>query len=454
MTASLAKRPAKRKSSKFYLSVDGPGVTDIFRTSFLGGNPSAAYRLVMESFEAMEATDVQLLLEGKRKLVGIARISTADTLELVDDNAKKHARLVKRIYAGRVRLDGAWWRPRATVSVVNQRDAEYAIRRGATESDDQLRTFAKERLAYYLQDGERVFEVSEPNEVTGALKRSPTFVIFEPCPEAPFWWKELPTAGAALKEFLAAGQKLEDRATDEPSAAAPSALQAFEEEQHAEDVVEQQERLEEIRWQAEEAAEKAKIAAWRDAILDQANGDFLELHLEDGTTRSVPRAPFVRWAFRHGALHHLAPPWKSVAPSGLKLPLDSSDHSDWMIGGGCDLGGYYGSALSRAADEASFRLVVETGTSSCVVLVEGRDQTGRIGGDIVVLPNLHPDHLPKLRLARAILTQAGGALAHLAQVALERQIPILLIPDALTRFPVGSRVTVRPSAGTVTLETF
>ena len=74
---------------------------------------------------------------------------------------------------------------------------------------------------------------------------------------------------------------------------------------------------------------------------------------------------------------------------------------------------------------------------------------GQIGGAIIVLPSLDPIHLEKLSQARGIITQAGGRLAHLAQVALERGVTIMLVSDAIDRFPEGQSVTLVPAEGRI-----
>lgn len=54
-------------------------------------------------------------------------------------------------------------------------------------------------------------------------------------------------------------------------------------------------------------------------------------------------------------------------------------------------------------------------------------------------------------VARAIITEVGGQVAHLAQVALEKNITVMRVPDACSRYLAGVRVRLEPSEGKIHL---
>lgn len=167
----------------------------------------------------------------------------------------------------------------------------------------------------------------------------------------------------------------------------------------------------------------------------------------DGRTFNVPRAPFYHWALRRTPFRHLAPEWKLCAASGWKLSGDDPWHTDWMIGAGIDLDESYKPEVRDASMDKMFEIQRAVAGFKVHVLVSGSTVEGIIGEDVIVLPDLSPEHLNKIRAARAIITERGGQLAHLAQVALERSIPILRVEDACQIFQQGRRVTVDPECG-------
>ncbi|AEE44556.1 PEP/pyruvate-binding domain-containing protein [Cellulomonas fimi] len=74
-------------------------------------------------------------------------------------------------------------------------------------------------------------------------------------------------------------------------------------------------------------------------------------------------------------------------------------------------------------------------------------------GDVLVCPWTDPGWTPLLHVAAAVVTEAGGVLAHAAIVARERGIPAVLgVTDATTALLDGTTVTVDGTAGTVTVQ--
>jgi len=73
-------------------------------------------------------------------------------------------------------------------------------------------------------------------------------------------------------------------------------------------------------------------------------------------------------------------------------------------------------------------------------------------GSILVCPFTDPGWTPVLERVAAVVTETGGLLSHAAVICREYGIPAVLgLPNATTRIPEGSPVTVNGSAGTVSL---
>lgn len=208
----------------------------------------------------------------------------------------------------------------------------------------------------------------------------------------------------------------------------------------------------------EDAARTAhleEIARIHREVQARSGADLIDLHDEQGgVVARVPRAPFLCWALRHTALQHLAPPWVPVAGSGMKAQSDDPFHSDWYYGAGLGLDGRcgYGTPVARAAEREMLDLLARLGSFSCAVLVPGEVLSGVAGQDIAVVPDLSPDRLVEVAHARAIVTEAGGAGAHLAQIALERGAVVVLVAEACRKFPPGTPLYIDPGHGRVEVE--
>jgi phosphohistidine swiveling domain-containing protein len=440
-----------REAKLAHFTIDGEGFTRIARDFLLSERPAQAWRFVVDGLQGDGVTEFATkLLEGKMKLVG-----NESGMEPVEDNDEEHLEEVRYIYAGRVRIDKTWWRPRAVVTNYGPDDAYAAsdlINKDTTSADRLFGTRSKTathewyrvRTAFYAREGEKVVDVDGK------------WVIFEPTSEPPFWWPELRSPKEAIASMEKVGRALEEEkwsqrfgssGQNKQKAVAEAFTQAIPSMSEARAKADRAEREEQER--EREKVYQAKVEEIRVQVLAQANGDMLDLKLEDGTIIPVPRAPFICWALRRTALAPLAPPWKCVSPSGMKMQMDDPFHTDWVIGAGRDLNEAYDGPLKKASEEAMFELQHEFGQYGCTVLVDGSDVIGVVGKDILVLADLHPDHLEQVLKARAVITQTGGKLAHLAQVALEKQVPMLLVPDALKRYPEGTKLTLSPSEGSV-----
>lgn len=454
------------KTRTVNFSIDGAGFTAIVRDLMRSDKPAKAWKLIVDGLIGSGNTERMAcqLLDGKLKLVGSSDKEGLSFVKDEDPATAKYLDDVKFIFAGRVRVNGSWWRPKAAVTDLGPADLEqsFAANRSQldtaatlAENNAALREVYRGRVAYYAREGEKVLEVRRKK----GDKTSREFIIFEPVSEPPFWWREMTDVDKAFQEYVDAGRRVYQEswsATIQEELETLKATQRGTVHEMTTEVFSTREVLEDAQYAMREKSHRDFIEELRVKIRAAAGDNTFDLVVEGRGTFKVPTAPFMCWALGRTSLKHLAPPWTPISPPGMKLPMDDECHTDWMLGAGFNLREDYktGSSVQMAAHTRQFEMQEEQGNFECGVIVGGQGGTveGRVGGEIVVLPNLSPAHLDKLKYARAIITEKGGALAHLAQVALERLIPIVSVKDAVKRYPTGAKVLINLDKGTVTHE--
>ncbi len=71
-------------------------------------------------------------------------------------------------------------------------------------------------------------------------------------------------------------------------------------------------------------------------------------------------------------------------------------------------------------------------------------------GEIIVANMTHPDYIPAIRKARAIVTDEGGVVCHAAIISRELKIPCIIGTGEATKvFKDGDRVEVDALRGVV-----
>ena len=207
------------------------------------------------------------------------------------------------------------------------------------------------------------------------------------------------------------------------------------------------------------------------AISDRDRKDHPDwLTLEPYTIR-VARVPFEHWtlrAFPLAAVEGMLSPWEPVSDTGLRLDNDDRHHSDWMLSADAvhNLFGNYGKGFSEPIQTALFDAMNAIQAQYCdtqgVVLSSfGGYKRGRVvhpgpgeavkRGEIAIIPTASVHYDQALRTAEAVITERGGPLAHVAIVAREVGRTVLQVRGALKRYPVGTRISVDPSRGVVTV---
>ncbi len=433
--------------------IEGPALVKIARDLFLSERPDQAWRTIAQGLVGGEPGQTEHLareiLDGKKTLSGDSNVG----IEIEDDDdAEEYLQEARYIYAGRVRIDGTWWRPIAEVTQLGTADANHASRQGHDGSllhRGNRVAFTRARMGFYAGRTERVVEVQNYREKRAGIEVE-DFVIFESVSEPPFWWAPHITPTDAVKDFLAAGRYLEKRKCpkEPPAPARPARFPTGLTEENRRELAREHEE-EDARDKKRASEWKAKLKGYGEEVRKRAGTDTFELVVSDGRKLTVARAPFWHWALGRTSLRHLAPPWVPVSPNGVKLPLDNEWHTDWMLGAGVSLDESYGGPVAAAATDAMFKLQEELGDYEAGVIVDGGGATGIVGKEILVLSDLGPEHASAALRATAIVTELGGQLAHLALVGRERGQTIMLVPDARTRYPEGAHLTLDPAEGKI-----
>jgi phosphohistidine swiveling domain-containing protein len=410
-----------KNSSKqsVHFSVDGEDLTRIARDMMLSDLPTNAWRVLSKGLIGPTQKIVESVLDGHQKFVG----NEIDGIKNVPDNAASYQKALRYIYAGRVKIGFAWYRPRAEVKMYGPEDARYVTEK--VESTDPET----------LSAGLNVIKEAEGEK---AVRVGNRVIIFELCRELPFWWTERKDVESALASFLNVGKTLMGLYADENEKGAYPLT---------DDAWWKRQAEEESDWQ-NEIARRNKFAS---RVMEQAGLDLFDLKDENGVivAKNVPRAPFERWALQRTSMRRFAPRWKTVSPTGMKLPMDDPNHTDWWLAIGGDPSKAYKGPIYDAAVAEIGRIQERYGQYRNTVIVDGPVVEGVIGEEVIVLKDLHPDQLPLIEKARAVITEAGGQLAHLAVVALGRGIPIILVPLATEIFQTGTRVCVDTKEGKV-----
>lgn len=455
------------ESGVMHFRIDGADLMNLARRRFLERESRSAFRMLTETLCSDVPGQAEhysaKILDGTHALEG-----NESGLWVTEKADAEYQAEVKRCYAGVVRIGRLWYRPKAIVLDLGPEDVPGE---GGSPIPVDLPEFASWLRGWWRERNEHY---KKPEEVAAQVGPHGKYILFDLCNEPPHWWPEQTNARQAVTDYLNAGNPLErtgwtavyatmkalDVEMDRVESANVTMGRNTQGQKARRRRIKNSDPLREQKIQAvlgeqREAEEHRirndarKLADLRIKIQTQCGEDTFPLVLSDGRTFNVPRAPFYHWALRRTPFRHLAPAWKLCSSSGWKLSGDDPWHTDWMIGAGIDLDESYKPAVREASMEKMFEAQREVADFKVHVLVSGAVVEGIIGEDVIVLPDLSPEHLDKIRHARAILTERGGQLAHLAQVALERSIPILRVADACRIFQEGRRVTVDPVCGQV-----
>lgn len=229
----------------------------------------------------------------------------------------------------------------------------------------------------------------------------------------------------------------------------------------------------------------------KEEIIKQANAmgenGWLRIDLPPEAKRGdhimVPRGAFEMWAVARSGGGHLATPWKAVSWPGTKMMGDDQFHTDWMIGAGLELDCFDDyldksvEAFRNAFFHAKFKIEEKLLNFRCSVLLQGPFVDGmvihaekpnenllRLMNDansydekpILIIPDARPEWidlaLEVFNRNGALIVEKGGSMAHLVSVFRDRnEGPIVLIPEARKKYPVGAMMFVQADSGSVKL---
>lgn len=422
--------------------ITGGFLTETARSLVLEGEIAKAWTLLSKGLFGPDGETVAIrVLKGEMKLVG----DSSKGVRLVREtkaSAARYQKSLSSVYAGRVRIRGCWYEPRAKVVRFDPESGHRASLALPQSPEDIEISELGGAVAKWWEDRARTY--ADEGEIVQKVRSD--FYLFAPTSERPFWFRGPDSLEEALDEFTRSGRRIREIG-EEADSTFPSLLTS----PVPSVPLASPENWEEDRdWEEEE---RKRLEELRKKILDQAASDTFVLTTETGRSFTIPRAPFVKWALHRTSLSKLAPSWNSVSPVGLKLPSDNPDHTDWMIGAGADLQKDYAphSDLSRASFRESFRIQEELGDFQYQVLSGGPEVSGVVGEDIFVLSDLRntPENNAVLSRAKGLVSERGGELAHMSVVAREMKVPLFLVEEARKKFPEGERLVLLPSLGRI-----
>ncbi|AKU43628.1 hypothetical protein CPT_Seuss102 [Caulobacter phage Seuss] len=444
-------------SKTLHFSIDGEYITDLVRTRVREGRWDWSLKLLMEDLHGMTYDIALRILKGDAKLTGV------NSLELADDDDQEYKRQLAWHFAGvYVASDGRFMRPYAIVTSWGpddmvpeangpRRNPKY-IHNSLFYADDPVKD------THYVLNGD--FKSHTRNCLMS--RGNILFKEIRGFPHAFFEHAGLERPQEAIDNYLAAEHvpRLYERGYIKPdldnvvimaTKAAPprpaSTLQKF---------------------LAAERAPKRSTDELRREIDNAAGDERFDMEV-DGVIHSIPTRPFENWALNRTGWWHLAPKWDPICPQGLKMMGDDPYHSDWIIGGGFEPSDWHFAGdgpLNNAAYEAMEEVQKRYFNAKIPILsgsgkVEGRiahiEPKGRLpdGCQVGVIKNAGPDYVyaaqDAIQRGAVLITEVGGAVAHLVTVFREQDLKIVRVEGALKKYPPNRWVRVDLTAGTIEL---
>ncbi len=235
-----------------------------------------------------------------------------------------------------------------------------------------------------------------------------------------------------------------------------------------------------------------KLELYQTAITTQAQtlGGFIRLELNHNIPTmpnfvEVPKHPFILWALRGFSFKSYGierPVWENVTPKGFKMAQDDPNHSDFLIGAGCNPKHAYDSdeatehytpnltafVMSAAYSKRTDIIKEWTGVEFAYLSKSSDDDLYYWGKVVHANPDypIDNDCIPICKNAgmeyqfvleaakkgkKIIICETGGKLAHLATVGREYNVNVLLVPDALTKYKQGQFISIDLVNNNITL---
>lgn len=493
----MSQATQEKRSLCFY--IEGESYTDLARAEALGGDYERALYLLAEGIEGLGYDRAVAILRGTHRMAGTSPRYRGDegTLSYIEEDRPVSEYLDELLgkWRGACRKNNRYFVPYAVVTNFGRDD----FGRGgvplvrnhplATSSTNKYNP----RATFYADDVEDIGITCRGRKDTEYYESA---ILFREIEAPPAWLKGVveaitfdnpdeakPQWGSAL-EIRGWVQRFGDNYVR--SAPRPVGSEETEDERKARCSAEDEEQARLDR------EEQERIARLRVDILNQAGADLLVLQVEraEGDDRPkeyvVPAAPFARWSLRNYSRFYW-PEWENVAPSGMKMPNDDVNHTDWMIGANphLDLDSWYkhgdkgDDPLQSAVHEASTEILKKhLPEAKGIILAGGKPEgTGwekrrtrwarvlqpespdfdvtRIPKNyVLVVPTADPKYTGLTLGAQAVLTERGGKLCHLATIGRENSVPIIQVRGATKLYQHDVPVQVDLTTGEVRVGTW
>jgi len=191
------------------------------------------------------------------------------------------------------------------------------------------------------------------------------------------------------------------------------------------------------------------LRSLREKVLIQNENQFIEIE-----NIKIPYKPFLAWCYELTKKSQSF--WQNICPRNLKMLDDCQTHSDWMIGARIFdfVEGWYNNSVFRdkVFDKIS-EIQIQLFNFSKIILNGSKE---KLEGEIIfpsknqkilprqiaVIPTAEPEYLEAALSGAGVITENGGTLAHLVNVCRERNVTVIRIEDALTRFKENDWISI------------
>lgn len=442
----------KAQSTAVHFRIEGEFITDIVRTRVREGRWDWSWKLLMEDLHGM-THDIAIKI-----LRGDAKLTSTNTLGLEDDDDQEYKRQLSWHFGGcYVTAAGRFMRPYAVVTSWGPDDmVEEGL--GARSA-----RFAHNSLYYAndaKQDEKETCRIDYPSLRRGGMTQGD--VLFHEIRGFPHTLVEhagLEKRQEAVDAYMALPHvpRLDERGHNQLNPEPVPRLKLVPRTSN-----------DPLKWIREQnLAGKTDPTELCKEILNAAGDDLFPLTV-DGIVHMVPTAPFENWALNRTAWWHLAPKWTPFSPQGMKMMGDDPYHSDWILGGGFELEDWIFAGdgpLNDAAMDAMHEVQKRYFNAKVVVLsgdgfVEGKVVHIEPGarfehGEVGIIKNAGPDYVfaaqDAVTRGAVLITEVGGAVAHLVTVFRAQNLKIVREADARKKYVEGRYIKVDLTNGQVTL---
>jgi hypothetical protein len=445
----------KKNFKKLQWVITGEFITRMARDWVLERRWDESIKWLRDSLEGIDYGHIMSILSGEAKLVGDS--TTNIFLEKEDLKVgESYKKDYMFLYCGIYKEQENHYQPYAVVTDYGEHDIWGAHFEYSGIFNSGVYSHNREMFYATNQKTDKSFLLYYNNNVDVPHKLKTLWKLVD---KPPLWVNCHSEPQEALDEYLHYHNGLEIRGYSVWSLAnsAPFSSKLLPpkkyEKQKQEEIIKEEEQY------------QKQIRELHTQIVNQTKS-WISLHVKEKEFY-IPREPFEHWALKRTSGYHLAPEWQVVSPSGMKMYCDDPYHTDWVIGAGISLDDVY-SHKNQELENAIYNLMqcvqVEKLNFQCAILcgrgkVEGetyhpsKNQEVPVGS-IIVIPHASTDYYKAMMSAcrngkGAVIAQTGGVLCHLTNEARQNQIRMIVVENALIKFPPHTKVIVNCDEGKV-----